>query len=294
MNTRVTDAYLARFQKVLAYIDANLSEDLTVARLSDVAAFSKHHFLRQFSELFGIGVYKYVQLCRLKRASYRLAFRDDQAITDIALDSGYDNAESFSRAFKQSAGQTPSAFRQQPQWEPWRHTYAPLTTLRTRYMHIEPSNRDIHIDHFPETRVAVLEHRGDPNRVGDSIRTFIAWRKQHHLHPSRHATFNIFYDDPYQVAPADYRLDLCVAVDREPEDEASGIVAKTIPAGRCAVLRHVGSDDHLHAAIAYMYAQWLPHSGEEPRDFPLFVRRVRFYPDVPEHEAVVDIFLPLK
>ncbi|HET7333332.1 MAG TPA: GyrI-like domain-containing protein [Dyella sp.] len=50
----------------------------------------------------------------------------------------------------------------------------------------------------------------------------------------------------------------------------------------------------VHAAIAYLYAQWLPRSGEELRDFPLFVRRVRFYPDVPEHEAVATIFLPLK
>jgi AraC family transcriptional regulator len=294
LNARATDAYLARFQKVLAYIDANLSDDLTVARLSEVAAFSKHHFLRQFSELFGIGVYKYVQLCRLKRASYQLAFRDDRTVTDIALDSGYDNAESFSRAFKKSAGQTPSEFRKQPHWEPWRHTYEPLTALRTRYMQTEPSHRDIRIEHFPETRVAVLEHRGDPDRLGDSIRAFIAWRKQHHLHPSRHATFNIFYDDPYQVAPADYRLDLCVAVDRSLGDEVSGIVDKAIPEGRCAVLRHVGSDDHLHAAIAYLYAQWLPQSGEEPRDFPLFVQRLRFYPDVAEHEAVVDVFLPLK
>lgn len=294
MNARATDAYLARFQKVLAYIDANLSDDLTVARLSEVAAFSMHHFLRQFSELFGIGVYKYVQLCRLKRASYQLAFRDDRTVTDIALDSGYDNAESFSRAFKKSAGQTPSEFRKQPHWEPWRHTYEPLTALRTRYMQTEPSHRDIRIEHFPETRVAVLEHRGDPDRLGDSIRAFIAWRKQHHLHPSRHATFNIFYDDPYQVAPADYRLDLCVAVDRSLGDEVSGIVDKAIPEGRCAVLRHVGSDDHLHAAIAYLYAQWLPQSGEEPRDFPLFVQRLRFYPDVAEHEAVVDVFLPLK
>jgi len=294
LNARATDAYLARFRKVLAYIDANLSDDLTVVRLSGVAAFSKHHFLRQFSELFGIGVYKYVQLCRLKRASYQLAFRDDRTVTDIALDSGYDNAESFSRAFKKSAGQTPSEFRKQPQWEPWRHTYEPLTALRTRYMQTEPSHRDIRIEHFPETRVAVLEHRGDPDRLGDSIRAFIAWRKQHHLHPSRHAMFNIFYDDPYQVAPADYRLDLCVAVDRSLGDEVSGIVDKAIPEGRCAVLRHVGSDDHLHAAIAYLYAQWLPQSGEEPRDFPLFVQRLRFYPDVAEHEAVVDVFLPLK
>lgn len=147
MNARATDAYLARFQKVLAYIDANLSDDLTVARLSEVAAFSMHHFLRQFSELFGIGVYKYVQLCRLKRASYQLAFRDDRTVTDIALDSGYDNAESFSRAFKKSAGQTPSEFRKQPQWELWRHTYEPLTALRTRYMQTEPFHRDIRIEH---------------------------------------------------------------------------------------------------------------------------------------------------
>ncbi|GLQ94055.1 AraC family transcriptional regulator [Dyella acidisoli] len=293
MNARATDAYLARFQKVLAYIDAHLSEDLTVAQLSDMAAFSKHHFLRQFSDLFGMGVYKYVQLCRLKRASYQLAFRDDQPVTEIALDSGYDNAESFSRAFKKSAGQTPSEFRKQPQWKPWHDTYEPLTALRIHYMQTETPSRDIRIEHFPETRVATLEHRGDPNRIGDSIRAFIAWRKQHHLHPSRHATFNIFYDDPYQVAPADYRIDLCVAVDRDMRDEASRIVDKTIPAGRCAVLRHVGSDDHLHASIAYLYAQWLPDSGEELRDFPLFVQRVTFYPDVPEHEAVVYIFLPL-
>lgn len=292
MNARPTDAYLARFQKVLGYIDEHLDEDLTLARLSDVAAFSKHHFVRQFSDLFGMGVYKYVQRRRLKRASYQLAFRDDQPVTGIALDSGYDNAESFSRAFKQNTGQTPSEFRKQPQWEPWHDTYEPLATLRTRYMQPKTDIRDVRIIDFPETRLAVLEHRGDPHRIGDSIRSFIAWRKRHHLHPSRHATFNIFYDDPYQVAPEDYRMDLCVAVDRDVSGE--GIVDKRIPAGRCASLRHIGSDDHLHASIAYLYSQWLPQSGEEPRDFPLFVQRVTFFPDVPEHEAVVDIFLPLK
>ena len=161
-------------------------------------------------------------------------------------------------------------------------------------MHNETLTRPIRIVDFPETKVAAWEHRGDPNRIGDSIRTFIAWRKRQHLHPSRYATFNIFYDDPYQVAPADYRVDLCVAIDGDMTGDGTGTVSKILPAGRCAVLRHIGSDDHLHASISYLYSEWLPQSGEEPRDFPLFVQRVRFYPDVPEHEAVVDIFLPLK
>jgi len=292
LNAQPKDAYLARFQNVLAYIDAHLHEDLTVAQLGDVAMFSKHHFLRQFSDLFGVGVYRYVQLCRLKRAAYQLAFRNDRSVIEIALDSGYDHPESFSRAFKKSAGQTPSEFRKHPQWEAWHDAYQPLTALRIRHMHTNLHARDIRIVDFPQTRVAVLEHRGDPNRIGDSIRAFIAWRKQHHLHPSRHATFNIFYDDPYQVAPEDYRFDLCVALERDISGD--GIVDKVIPAGRCAVLRHIGSDDHLHASISALYAQWLPRSGEEPRDFPLFVQRVTFFPDVPEHTAVTDIFLPLQ
>jgi AraC family transcriptional regulator len=37
-----------------------------------------------------------------------------------------------------------------------------------------------------------------------------------------------------------------------------------------------------------------PQSGEAPRDFPLFLQRVLFLLDVPEHEAGTDVFLPLK
>jgi AraC family transcriptional regulator len=71
-------------------------------------------------------------------------------------------------------------------------------------------------------------------------------------------------------------------------------VAKIIPAGRCAVLRHVGTDDTLGQAISTLYQQWLPQSGEALRDYPLYFRRVVFFPEVPENEAITDIFLPIK
>ena len=69
---------------------------------------------------------------------------------------------------------------------------------------------------------------------------------------------------------------------------------KTIAGGRCAVLRHLGSDDMLGESVRYLYSEWLPRSGEELRDSPLFFQRVHFFPDVPEHEAITDIFLPLR
>lgn len=161
---------------------------------------------------------------------------------------------------------------------------------------MKPENQSdrVQIITFKQTQVAVLEHRGDPKLIGNSARKFIEWRKQKNLHPKVSRTFNILYDNPSEIAPEDYRCDLCVATELDVADNLFGIVAKTIPGGRCAVLRHIGSDDNIGDRIAYLYATWLPASGEEMRDFPLYFQRVSFFPDVAEHEAITDIFLPLK
>jgi AraC family transcriptional regulator len=294
LNKSAVDTYRSKFRNVLEYIDSNLDGDLTIDSLSNIAGFSKYHFHRQFSALLGVSVYKYVQLTRLKRASYQLAFRNHMQIVDIALASGYENHESFSRAFKKGIGQTPSEFREKPQWNPWHLIYQPLTDLRIE--HMKPDNQldDVKVVLFKETRVAVLEHRGDPNLIGDSIRKFIEWRKQNHLPPQISDTFNIFYDNPSEILPEDFRLDICASIEQDVADNLFGVIEKTIPGGRCAVLRYIGDDANLSESITYLYSTWLPLSGEEPRDFPLFLRRVNFFPDVPAHEAIIDVFLPLK
>jgi AraC family transcriptional regulator len=87
--TTATDRYLTRFRAVLAYIDAHVDEAIDVDQLAAVAAFSKYHFHRQFTLLFGMSVGRYVQLLRIKRAAHQLAYRDAARITDIALACGY-------------------------------------------------------------------------------------------------------------------------------------------------------------------------------------------------------------
>jgi AraC family transcriptional regulator len=288
------DIYHARLGKMLEYIDAHLDDDLTVEQLSSVASFSKYHFHRQFSALFGVSVYKYVQLNRLKRASYQLAFRDYRQIIDIALMSGYENHESFSRAFKKIIGQTPSEFRNQPQWDLWHTTYQPLRDLRIEHMKPENQPAQVKLISFKNTKIAALEHRGDPNLVGNSVRKFIEWRKQNNLSPKVSDTFNILYDNPSETAPDNYRFDICASTEHDVVDNPFGVVEKMIPGGKCAVLRHVGSNDNISESVTYLYSTWLPLSGEELRDFPLYLQRVSFFPDVPEHEAITDIFLPLK
>jgi AraC family transcriptional regulator len=66
--------YHVRMQRVLDHIDSHLDCDRDLDVLSSVAAFSKYHLHREFSATFGLSVYRYVQLARMKRASYRLAY----------------------------------------------------------------------------------------------------------------------------------------------------------------------------------------------------------------------------
>jgi AraC family transcriptional regulator len=149
----------------------------------------------------------------------------------------------------------------------------------------------VRIVDFPQTRVGALAHRGDAQSIAASVERFIAWRKQNHLPPWQSATFNICYDSRH--TPGEVHLDICAATEGEITANPFGVVEKIIPEGRCAVLHYVGPDAGLAEAATFLYRQWLPQSGESLRDFPLFMQRVRFFPEVPEDETVFDIFLPL-
>lgn len=161
-------------------------------------------------------------------------------------------------------------------------------------MHKSFTAADVTIRDVPTTPVAILEHRGDPALLGATIQRFIAWRKAAGLHPRTHPTFNVWRSERRPASPADYSVDLCVGADRSVEAHGERIKAGEIPGGRCAVLRVVGHTHDLEPAALYLYRDWLPASGEEARDFPIYCQRLRFFPEVPEHEAVAELFLPLK
>jgi AraC family transcriptional regulator len=294
MTKATLEHYHARMQRVLDHIDQHLDDDLGLDVLSGVAAFSKHHFHRQFTAIFGLSVHRYVQLARMKRASYRLAFRDAASVTEIAMDAGYEAPDAFARAFRQRFGQSPSEFRKSPDWEPWFAAFGPLNNARNKLMQNIFSTENVKIREEKEMPVAVMEHRGDPATIGATIQRFIAWRRANDLSPTVSTTYNVFHSDPRTTPAAEYRLDLCVAADRLIKSDGKGVKNGLIPAGRCAVLRVIGNSDHLEPAALYLYRDWLPASGEELRDFPLYCQRLSFFPEVPEHEAVTDLFLPLR
>lgn len=288
MKRNKEQCYAKRFGRVLDFIDRHVDEPLPLERLSRVGHFSKFHFHRQFSNYVGITPNRYVQLARLRRASYRLAFNALERITDIALQAGFENLESFSRAFKSAFGQSPREFRKDPDWSAWSAQFELITPRETEIMQVK-------IVEVEPVTVAVLEHRGNPALVNESVQRFIAWRKETGLSPVNSSrTYGIAYNDPGTTTPEDFRYDICGSVARPVPPNQHGVVTKTIPGGRCAVARHKGSPDHISGTVYHLYRNWLPRSGEELRDFPVYFQYVNLKTDTPEHELLTDVYLPLK
>ena len=280
-------AYDRRIRMVIGYICSHLQEELSVDHLSEVAGFSKFHFHRQFSHYTGFSVADFVRQMRLKRASYQLVFEPERRIIDIAFEAGFSAPESFSRAFKEAQGQTPSEFRRTPRWQAFSHDQPLPTPTRSNAM-----NPDL--VQFEAIRVAVFEHRGPVANLMASVAHFKEWRKADpEACGAERRVFGVAYDDPQKTPPEAFRFDICAEIDQPLRPNTAGIIEKTIPGGRCAVARHIGSTDAIGETVYALYGKWLPQSGEQLRDFPCFFHYIKRVPTVQEHEQVTDVYLPI-
>ncbi|UVW33809.1 AraC family transcriptional regulator [SAR92 clade bacterium H455] len=289
MKNKLVSPYDERVSRVCEYINQNLNETLTLEVMSNVAAFSKYHFHRVFTAYTGMSVTKFIQLARLKRASFRLAFEKEQRIIEIALEAGFDSPEAFSRAFKRTFDQSPSEFRAEPQWPQW----------HTRFdFHIQPhgvKKMKVDIVEFETTKVALIEHLGSPEKVLETAGKFIQWRKETGLSPVKTSkTFGIPYSDPKTTSPEKFRWDVCGSIESDVPENRYGVKTGEIPGGRCAVIRHKGSHNNLDNSIYYVYREWLPENNEEIRDYPCFFHYINFIHEVDECELITDIYVPLK
>jgi AraC family transcriptional regulator len=100
--------------KVLDYIHQNLSGDLRLEKLSDIASYSPFHFQKEFKKMVGESPLQYVKRLRLEKTAHYLVIFPNLNISDIAAGSGFSSLSTFSRAFKDWFGLSPEAYRMDP------------------------------------------------------------------------------------------------------------------------------------------------------------------------------------
>ena len=280
--------YERQLKKVIEFIGKHLDDKLTLTQLSDISCFSKYHFHRLFTAYTGLSLQQYIRWLRLKRAAHQLIVDKDKSIIEIAINAGFESHESFTRAFKQTCGVNPSEFRSHSSWQVWEKP--PYCLPKQGGMKMNVDIKDI-----KARRLAVLEHRGDPKKVGDSVNKLVNWAKAQSmsLKPKAGESFGFAYDDPKTTPAAEFRFDLGITVPEQLKLEGQ-VVEKRLPAGRYAVAIHKGSRDDIGDTIYGLYRDWLPQSGEELGDLPCIFCYYNFDHEVAETELLTECWLLLK
>lgn len=280
--------YQESIQRVCEYIQLNLDEVSDIEIVYQISGFSKFHFHRIFTAFTGISVSKFIGLCRFKRASYQLAFQSDKSILEIALEAGFESHEVFTRFFKRIQGQTPSEFRNHPHWQNWHENFNYQLPRKKLEMNVEIISRNLE-------KIAYISHQGDPKKVLETAKKFIKWRESTYVSAVNNCrTYGIPYSDPKQSEIEHFRFDIASSIVQDLENSGSDVKQGTIPAGRFAKLRHVGSHDQLEEMVYYLYRQWLPENGEFAGEFPVFFQYHNFIYEVEEQDLITDILLLLK
>lgn len=98
--------------RVMAYTEQNLKEDLDSAKLAQLSGCSYADFQRVFSLLNHMSYLEYVKARRLSQAAVEI-IHSRKRILDIALEYGYESADVFAAAFRRTFGCSPSQARKQ-------------------------------------------------------------------------------------------------------------------------------------------------------------------------------------
>ena len=98
---------LDRLNAVIDYIEGNITEDIDLNHLANIACCSTYNFQRMFAFITEISIVEYIRRRRLTLSALELQHSDIK-IMDLALKFGYESPVSFARAFQAVHGITPS------------------------------------------------------------------------------------------------------------------------------------------------------------------------------------------
>jgi AraC family transcriptional regulator len=275
-------AYQARLDRVADHIYAHLDDDIRPEGLAEVACLSSYHWHRIYVAMRGETISATIRRLRLQRAADRLA-NSDLSPGTIAERAGYSGADSFARAFREAYGQTPADYRATG-------SHAAFKAATRAEDH---EGFPVAIETLPTTRCASVAHKGAYLQIDQAMgRLFTALAAQKIMAPDQ-AMRALFYDDPDLTPIEALRSRACSPV-AEGLPLAPPLEETVLRGGLYARLHYRGPYADMKGAYRWLLGVWLPQSGYEPDDDPIFEAYLNNPQHVAPAELMTDIHLPLK
>lgn len=284
----MTDSlYQDRINAATQFMEARWNEPIQLGDIADAAAISPFHFHRIFKAITGQRVKEFLTRIRLEKAAHQLKYSADD-VSAIALATGYQNHETFSRAFKDYFGQTPSAYRA---------TIREQTATRQQYLRELKIDEQLGIEdpvikEIAPLHVAYLRHTGSYDHVAKTWQRLMLWSITHFHFRLNAVTLGIIHDDPYLTESDHIRFDACLVVNK-PFKEKSEVAYKTVAGGKYAVFTFKGGYDKMYAVYDYIYNVCVFKHKFQLDHRPAFEWYVKSPPFYKPEQFITDFYIPI-
>lgn len=104
------------FKQLIDWVKEHYAEKLSVKQAAKIVGLDQYYFCKQFKKLTGRTFIEYVNVCRVSEAE-RLLLSSQATIAEIAVQVGCENANYFTKLYKQYKGITPSDVRRRNEGE---------------------------------------------------------------------------------------------------------------------------------------------------------------------------------
>jgi AraC family transcriptional regulator len=234
-QNNVSAAALEKLLPVLMHIQANLEGDLSLRTISQRLGLSPFHFHRVFRLAIGETLKQYTRRLRLERAANGLIIHEG-SILDIALDSGFQSHETFSREFKRQFQVTPRQYREWGRGNLKRNLAAakPVDQIAGNF-----ELSQTRVTRLSQLDVAFIRHTGPYEAVSDTLwLTLSDWARRKRF-PADPVFLGIAHDAPGITPPEKLRFDAAIVVP-EPFSPHGAIGHQVLGSADFAVTTHVG------------------------------------------------------
>jgi len=314
------EEYISRINKVIDYIQKNLTENLELDTLAGVASFSKYHFHRIFKALMDESLNHYIQRLRIEKAAFQLIYNKKKTITEIALDCGFSGSSPFARVFKSTYQMSATKWRSEG------FINSKIGTIKSKNRKVVSNTckalsvSDMYIDsvsnnltwrikmnnqdqisaevkELPAMTVAYVRHVGDykgnQELFGKLIGKLMKWAGPRGLLQEKNLQLlSVYYDDPEITDNDKLKLDVCITIPKN--FKVDGEIGKMIiSGGKYVVARFEIKAKEFKDAWNLLYKNWLPNSGFQPDDKPCYELYHNDPKEHPEGKHIVDICIPV-
>lgn len=226
---------------------------------------------------------------RLEKAALKLK-HSQYEIGQIAFDSGYQNHETFTRAFKDYFGLTPVEYRGSikeltiNKQEQYNKANIDLSSLRVQGPVIKT---------IPDLHLAYIRHTGSYDKVANSFQRLMLWAVTHLVLKLKPVTIGIVHDNPDLTAEQNIRFDACVLLSKEIKPSGE-IGYKKIEGGKFAVFTYKGAYEGFYEVYDYIYNVCLFDNKFELADKPALEWYIKTPPFYKPENFITDFYVPIK